>query len=54
MIFAAILVGVVKGIAVAIGFGQASTAVIYLLMLLVLLFRPRGYLVNAFSALSRL
>jgi branched-chain amino acid transport system permease protein len=42
VIFAALLVGVVKGITVALGYGQASTAVIYLLMLLVLLFRPRG------------
>ena len=42
VILAALLVGVVKGITVAIGYAQASTAVIYLLMLLVLLFRPRG------------
>ena len=42
VIFAALLVGMVKGITVALGYGQASTAVIYLLMLLVLLFRPRG------------
>lgn len=42
VILAALLVGLVKGITVALGYGQASTAVIYLLMLLVLLFRPRG------------
>ena len=42
VIFAALLVGLVKGITVAAGYAQASTAVIYLLMLLVLLFRPRG------------
>jgi branched-chain amino acid transport system permease protein len=42
VILAALLVGLVKGITVALGYGQASTAVIYFLMLLVLLFRPRG------------
>lgn len=42
VIIAAILVGLVKGMTVAIGYAQASTAVIYLMMLLVLLFRPRG------------
>jgi branched-chain amino acid transport system permease protein len=42
VIVAAILVGLVKGMTVAIGYAQASTAVIYLMMLLVLLFRPRG------------
>ncbi len=33
---------VVKGVMVGIGYSAASTAAIYLLMLLVLLFRPRG------------
>jgi branched-chain amino acid transport system permease protein len=42
VIVAAILVGLVKGMTVAAGYAQASTAVIYLMMLLVLLFRPRG------------
>lgn len=42
VIVAALLVGLVKGLAVAVGWGQFSTAMIYLLMLLVLLFRPRG------------
>lgn len=42
VIVAAVLVGLVKGLTVAIGYAQASTAVIYLMMLLVLLFRPRG------------
>jgi len=32
----------VKGVMVGIGYSAASTAAIYLLMLLVLLFRPRG------------
>lgn len=44
VILAALLVGLVKGLTVAAGFAQASTAVIYLMMLLVLLFRPRGLL----------
>ena len=39
---AALLVGLVKGVMVGIGYSAASTAAIYLLMLLVLLFRPRG------------
>ncbi len=42
VVVAALLVGVVKGITIGLGFTQWSTAVIYLMMLLVLLFRPRG------------
>jgi branched-chain amino acid transport system permease protein len=42
VVAAALLVGLVKGIMVGIGYSAASTAAIYLLMLLVLLFRPRG------------
>jgi branched-chain amino acid transport system permease protein len=42
VVVAAILVGLVKGLIVAAGCAQMSTAAIYLLMLLVLLFRPRG------------
>jgi branched-chain amino acid transport system permease protein len=42
VVVAAILVGLVKGVMVGIGYSAASTAAIYLLMLLVLLFRPRG------------
>jgi branched-chain amino acid transport system permease protein len=42
VVVAALLVGLVKGLTVAVGYGQFSTAVIYLMMLLVLLFRPRG------------
>ena len=42
VIVAAVLVGLVKGMTIAAGYAQASTAVIYLMMLLVLLFRPRG------------
>ena len=42
VVAAALLVGVVKGVMVGIGYSAASTAAIYLLMLLVLLFRPRG------------
>jgi branched-chain amino acid transport system permease protein len=44
VVLAAFLVGLVKGLTVAVGYGQFSTAVIYLMMLLVLLFRPRGLL----------
>jgi branched-chain amino acid transport system permease protein len=44
VVLAALLVGLVKGMTVAAGYAQASTAVIYLMMLLVLLFRPRGLL----------
>jgi branched-chain amino acid transport system permease protein len=42
VVTAAILVGLVKGAAIGLGYSQFSTAVIYLMMLLVLLFRPRG------------
>ncbi len=42
VVVAALMVGVVKGITIGLGFTQWSTAVIYLMMLLVLLFRPRG------------
>ena len=42
VVVAALLVGLVKGLTIAAGWAQASTAVIYLMMLLVLLFRPRG------------
>jgi len=42
VVAAAILVGLVKGVMVGIGYSAASTAAIYFLMLLVLLFRPRG------------
>jgi branched-chain amino acid transport system permease protein len=41
VVAAALLVGLVKGVMVGIGYSAASTAAIYLLMLLVLLFRPR-------------
>ena len=42
VVVAALLVGLVKGVTIGLGYPQASTAVIYLMMLLVLLFRPRG------------
>ncbi len=42
VVAAALLVGLVKGATIGLGFPQFSTAVIYLMMLLVLLFRPRG------------
>jgi branched-chain amino acid transport system permease protein len=42
VVVAALMVGLVKGITIGLGFTQWSTAVIYLIMLLVLLFRPRG------------
>jgi branched-chain amino acid transport system permease protein len=42
VVIAALLVGLVKGLMVAFGAGAFSTAAIYMLMLLVLLFRPRG------------
>lgn len=42
VVVAALMVGLVKGITIALGYTQWSTAVIYLMMLLVLLFRPRG------------
>ena len=44
VVLAALLVGLVKGMMVAVGYSAGSTAAIYLLMLLVLLFRPRGLL----------
>ena len=42
VVVAALIVGLVKGLIVAFGYPQFSEAAIYLLMLLVLLFRPRG------------
>ncbi len=42
VVTAAILVGLVKGATIGLGYSQFSTAVIYLMMLVVLLFRPRG------------
>lgn len=42
VVVAAVLVGVVKGLTIGLGYSEFSTAVIYLMMLLVLLFRPRG------------
>jgi len=42
VVLAAIIVGVVKGMVTAAGYPQYSEAAIYLLMLLVLLARPRG------------
>ncbi len=42
VVVAALLVGLVKGLTVAAGFAQFSTAVIYAMMLFVLLARPRG------------
>ncbi len=42
VVVAAVLVGLVKGLTIAAGYAQASTAVIYLMMLLVLLVRSRG------------
>lgn len=44
VVVAALLVGVVKGVMIALGYSAASTASIYLLMLIVLLVRPRGLL----------
>ena len=44
VILAALLVGLVKGVMIAIGYSAGSTASIYFLMLVVLLFRPRGLL----------
>ncbi|MGR3199240.1 MAG: branched-chain amino acid ABC transporter permease, partial [Paracoccus sp. (in: a-proteobacteria)] len=44
VILAAILVGLTKGVLVAIGLSAWSTAAIYMLMFLVLLLRPRGLL----------
>ena len=42
VVLAALVVGVVKGLVTAAGYPQYSEAAIYLLMLLVLLARPRG------------
>jgi branched-chain amino acid transport system permease protein len=42
VVVAALLVGLVKGMTVAAGYAQFSTAVIYAMMLIVLLARPRG------------
>jgi len=44
VVIAAVIVGVAKGLVTAWGFPQYSEAAIYLLMLLVLLVRPRGLL----------
>jgi branched-chain amino acid transport system permease protein len=44
VVIAALIVGVTKGMVTALGFPQYSEAAIYLLMLLVLLVRPRGLL----------
>jgi branched-chain amino acid transport system permease protein len=44
VVIAALLVGLVKGVMIGIGLSAGSTAAIYVLMLLVLLFRPRGLL----------
>lgn len=42
VVLAALLVGLVKGAMVGLGYSAFSTAAIYLMMLLILLFRPRG------------
>jgi branched-chain amino acid transport system permease protein len=42
VVVAAILVGLVKGVTIGLGYPEWSTTVIYFMMLLVLLFRPRG------------
>lgn len=42
VVAAALLVGLVKGTITALGYSHLSIAGIYLLMLLVLVFRPRG------------
>ncbi len=44
VVIAALLVGLVKGVMIAVGYSAGSTAAIYLLMLVVLLVRPRGLL----------
>jgi branched-chain amino acid transport system permease protein len=44
VVIAAVIVGVAKGMVTALGYPQYSEAAIYLLMLLVLLVRPRGLL----------
>jgi branched-chain amino acid transport system permease protein len=42
VVVAALLVGLVKGLIIALGYTAFSTAAIYFMMMLVLLFRPRG------------
>jgi branched-chain amino acid transport system permease protein len=42
VVLAAVIVGLTKGVVTALGFPQYSEATIYLLMLMVLLVRPRG------------
>jgi branched-chain amino acid transport system permease protein len=42
VVLAALVVGLTKGVVTAVGYPQYSEAAIYLLMLLVLLVRPRG------------
>jgi branched-chain amino acid transport system permease protein len=42
VVLAAVIVGVTKGVVTALGYPEQSEAAIYLLMLLVLLIRPRG------------
>jgi branched-chain amino acid transport system permease protein len=42
VVAAALIVGLVKGLVVALGYPQFSEAAMYLLMLLILLVRPRG------------
>jgi len=42
VVLAAVVVGLAKGLVTAVGYPQYSEAAIYLLMLLVLLLRPRG------------
>lgn len=44
VVLAALLVGLVRGAIIGLGYPAASTAAIYFLMLLVLLLRPRGLL----------
>jgi len=44
VVIAAVIVGVTKGAVTAAGYPQYSEAAIYLLMLVVLLLRPRGLL----------
>src|SRR5258708_9240918 len=41
VVAAALLVGLVKGVLVGVGYSAASTAALFLVVLLVLLFRPR-------------
>ena len=42
VVAAALLVGLVKGLVIGLGYPQWSTTMIYLMMLAVLVFRPRG------------